>query len=112
MHTLQKLTAYLITLLSLSTATGLVVHETAIDKLPSVHDASYGELGATNLLPEVMRSGHAHAEYNPSQSLINGFTRADPTAPPREQLARKYLMQRYEPRGRHAFDNYCLPVIS
>lgn len=111
MKLFQTITTALITLLSLMTATSLVTHETGIDKLPKIK-YSTGDLAHIEIIPETMRGGHAHAEYNPGHSLINGFARHDPTAPPRTQFARKHMMQRVEPRGRHAFDNYCLPVIS
>lgn len=112
----QKFTTYLMTLLCLSTATGLLTHETGIDKIPKIKSTSVRDLVIAEIIPETMRSGHAHAEHNPLGSLINSFgnqgQHQNPATPPREQLARKHMLQRYEPRGRHAFDNHCLPVIS
>lgn len=109
MKTLIHSLAILTTLL---TATGVFVHDARIDKITSskplaAHSAPRQSKWTTSDLGLV--EPHTHPEK--ANNTLSGFSYQTPTYPPREQKLKKYLMQNIEPRGRHAFDNYNLPIV-
>ncbi len=59
----------------------------------------------------IKTDAHTHADHNAARQLMNGFSYQSPSIPPRSQEQKRHMLQRFEPRGRHAFDNYNLPVI-
>lgn len=98
---------------SLATASGVMIHDSRFDK------AMDGHLSwKTDNQPMKYDSGshpkpHVHPEhFNNSALRGSRHHNPNPSYPPREQRLKKYVVQNIEPRGRHAFDNHHLPVVS
>ncbi|HTK39295.1 MAG TPA: hypothetical protein VL362_00340 [Patescibacteria group bacterium] len=97
--------------LSLVTATGIFIHDARIDKATNLStNTLFKRTAATTTDASMSSDLHTHPER--SQRTLNGFTYQSPSIQPRENKSKRYLMQNAEPRGRHAFDNYNLPVIA
>lgn len=103
-------------LISLSTAAGVFVHEAHVDRVTATSLAARHanhkkaiKTGATPTDANIGAEPHVHSDHG--ARTIRGFSYKTPTAPPREQKMKKYLLQNIEPRGRHAFDNYNLPLV-
>jgi hypothetical protein len=100
-------------LISLATASGILVHDTKIDKAASVAlstpaiMASYDAPGkAISFNSDV----HTHIERVSFSQTINTLNAHTPSVQPRTD-DKKHLMQKHVPRGHHAFDNYNLPLV-
>ena len=99
-------------LTSLSTATGILLHDTRIDKaatvaaLPATISA---EVGAkmVHAAPNDLHTHVERASVGHAVSLLH----ASPSLMPRVHEDKKHLMQRYVSKGHHAFDNYNLPIV-
>lgn len=92
------------TAISLLTVSGVFVH--------GVHASSFVPVNSAHAASKsVSVDSDAHTHPTAVKSPINGFSYQDPGYPPRDNRQKKYMMQNYEPRGRHAFDNHHLPVI-
>lgn len=104
--------------LSLFTATGVFIHDGRIDRAVT-STAQPGQaihakkLPNKNPVPDSGPDPHTHPTH--ASAGLKGFsqkTNPNPSYPPRDaQKMKKYLQQNIEPRGRHAFDNYNLPVV-
>ncbi len=97
-------------LISLSTTSGILVHDTHVDQaaaaiaMPAML-ASYdttGKLGAES---------HTHVERSSLSQTINALHSRTPGVQPRANEDKKHLMQKHVTRGHHAFDNYNLPIV-
>jgi hypothetical protein len=95
-------------LISLTTTSGILVHDTHIDQavaaiaMPTVlasHDTP-GRLGAET---------HTHVERASVSRVVTTLNAHTPGMQPRED--RKHLMSKHVARGHHAFDNYNLPIV-
>jgi hypothetical protein len=95
-------------LISLTTTSGILVHDTHIDQaaaaiaMPTVlasHDTT-GKLGAET---------HTHVERMSVSRVVTTLNSHTPVTQPRED--RKHLMQKHVSRGHHAFDSYHLPIV-
>ena len=98
-------------MLSLVTATGVFIHDTGIDKLAfsiGNRDSQRTSLSVADL--KLATDPHVHPEH--SSRNIKNLSYRTPSIPPRENKTKRYLTQNAEPRGRHAFDNYSLPVVA
>ena len=104
-------------LLSLLTATGVFIHEAHVDR--ATYASIYARKQAVKTTPNapavadlvgIGADPHTHPEHN--NRTLKGFSYKTPTIPPRESKMKRYLQQNIEPRGRHAFDNYSLPVVA
>lgn len=112
---MKKLTNIFIAAISLLTATGVFIHDGRIDRaalstrpINAKHATDSGATGAS----DSGLSGNPHTHPEKAGRTLKGFAYQSPSINPRENRLKRYLMQNYEPRGRHAFDNYHLPVIS
>lgn len=98
------------------------MHDVRIDKaiavsLHGMNDravaAAKSDAGKVNAF--VKGDAHTHPDFNPGRSLMNGFTYRAPNTPgipPRErEHTDRNLLNKYAPRGRHAFDNSNLPIV-
>ena len=99
-------------LTSLSTATGILLHDTRIDKAATIASLPVtvtAELGAkmVHAAPNDLHTHVERASVGHAASLLH----TSPSLTPRVYEDKKHLMQRYIGRGHHAFDNYNLPVI-
>ena len=102
-------------IMSLSTATGVLVHDMHIDAaastalaLPSVvvsHEAG-------NKYVSLDGSAHTHVERTSLSQAVIDLKTQNPRIQPRTTEDKKHLLQKRVARGHHAFDNYNLPVVS
>jgi hypothetical protein len=111
MHTLLSHPAIL--LISLSTASGILLHDTRLDSaqamsvsLPAVM-ANY-EVGIK--FNNFGTDSHIHNEESSTAQVISELKTPSPRLQPRSNEDRKYLLQKYAARGYHSFDNYNLPL--
>lgn len=97
--------------LSLLIAAGVLVHDGRIDKVTYLAK-EYAHKRITSSAGDagIMAEPHVHPER--AQRTLNGFSYQSPSIHPRENKMKRYLMQNSEPRGRHAFDNYYLPIVA
>ncbi len=118
METIKTLAHHVITAISLVTACGVFVHDGRLDKAATtaLNQPFSGPVQISmnqRFKDFVAADAHTHPDHNAAKAgLLNSFTYRSPSIPPRDQEQKKHLLQRAEPRGRHAFDNYFLPVIS
>lgn len=100
-------------LVSISTATGVFVHDTHLDKaaataltMPAVmvYEANTKQL---NLAPDL----HTHSERGSLSQTVHDLKTQNPRIQPRTQEDKKHLLQNRVARGHHAFDNYNLPIV-
>lgn len=101
--------------LSLTTACGVFIHDARIDRAATT---SMEKTTATRLPRAVVKTDagvsadlHTHPD-RANRGLLKGFSYQSPSIPPREQKSKQYFLQKYAPRGHHAFDNYNLPIVS
>ena len=100
--------------ISLTTATGILVHDTHIDaatstalSMPAViasHDIS-------NKLASLGGDAHTHVERGAAAQAVINLQSKNPRIDPRVMDGKKYFLQKRVVRGYHAFDNYNLPII-
>ncbi len=111
------LNTVLVTLLSVTTAFGVFMHDARAESV--LHAVQPTRAHITPHGPE-LRPGaviesnpHVHVDPMSMRSLINNFSYQSPSFPPREQKhQRKHLLQLYQTRGHYAFDNTNLPIIA
>lgn len=107
---MRKITNIILALLSLTTATGVFIHDGRIDRAASsVHPISVKHASDSG---DAGLAGTPHTHPERTARTLRGFAYQSPTVAPRESRFKRYMMQNAEPRGRHAFDNYYLPIIS
>lgn len=110
-NTMMKFINTIGIILSLLTAIGVFVHDTRIDKatyMSKEYSYKHGKTSTTDA--GIMTDPHIHPER--AQRTLNGLAYQSPSIHPREDKSKRYLMQNSEPRGRHAFDNYYLPIVA
>ena len=99
--------------LSLSTGTGILLHETKVDKLAALtimSPAGYAQQAA-NLTPASLENmPHTHVESASFQSASREFHNKNPNQNPRRNEDKKYRLQKQVARGYHLFDSYHLPL--
>lgn len=100
-------------LVSLSTATGVFVHDTKIDKAttvmtaPAVMAAYEASTKQAGLSPDL----HTHAERGSLTQAVHDLKTQNPRIQPRNNEDKKHLLQKRVAKGHHAFDNYNLPIV-
>ncbi len=97
-------------ILSLVTATGIFIHDARIDKATYMSGEYLLKRNVVTTDAGTLAEAHVHPEH--TQRTLNGFVYQSPSIQPRENKSKRYLMQNAEPRGRHAFDNYSLPIVA
>jgi uncharacterized membrane protein len=104
----------LLMIMCISTATGVLVHDTRIDKaastalaLPSV----MAEVDAGNKMAALAGDAHTHIERSSLRQAVHDLKGQTPSVQPRGNQEKKHLLQKYVTRGHHAFDNYNLPLV-
>lgn len=100
-------------IISLLTATGVFVHEAHVDRVTAA-TANARKAAKNPKAPQtdIKLGAEPHTHPDHGAKTLRGFSYKNPTALPREQKMKKYLLQNVEPRGRHAFDNYNLPIVA
>lgn len=99
--------------LSVSTALGIFVHDTKIDKftitalaLPAVVAGYDASAKIAHLSPDL----HPHAERLSLSQAVHDLRHANPRVQPRHNDDKKHLLQRHATRGNFSFDNYSYPL--
>jgi hypothetical protein len=95
-----------IAILSLSTAVGVLVHDTHIDTVTTTALAASTSNDPGKVLPSP--DPHTHPERHSLSRLLGSRT---PGVQPRLNEDKKHLLQKYAVRGHHPFDNYNLPIV-
>lgn len=100
--------------LSASTAIGVLVHDTHMDKAAAIAFtfplAAIGFDGASGKASDLSGTSHTHIERASLSQLVQDLKGANPRITPRD-TDRKYMLPKYVTRGHHAFDNYNLPIV-
>lgn len=108
---LTKLFNSLIVLMTISTATGVLVHDAKIDKMASAimtpPAVSEGNVKTINFATDF----HTHTERHSLGHAIRDLRTPSPSMQPNARHDKKHLMQKFASRGHHAFDNYNLPLV-
>jgi len=108
---IQIIISPLFVLLSLSTGTGVLLHETKVDKLAALalaHPVAATKKLSSGKLLESMP--HTHSDAGTLESSSREFRTQSHGMAPRRDRDEKYRMQKKVPRGYHLFDSYHLPL--
>ncbi|MFZ2835726.1 hypothetical protein D3C85_220780 [compost metagenome] len=97
--------------LSLSTATGVLLHDTKLDKAASLAPALSAGLDAADRSIKLAGDPHTHAERGSLSQAVRDIKSQNPRVQPRTTEDKKHLMQKNAPRGYHSFDSYNTPLI-
>lgn len=97
--------------LSLSTATGVLLHDTKLDKAASLAPALSAGLDAADRSIKLAGDPHTHAERGSLSQAVRDIKSQNPRVQPRTTEDKKHLMQKNTPRGYHSFDSYNTPLI-
>ena len=99
--------------ISLSTATGVLVHDMRIDKATMAALAAPSAISsyqASTKLVNFSTDSHTHVERTSLNQALQDLRMQSPKIQPRTSEDKKHLMQKNVARGHHAFDNYNLPL--
>jgi hypothetical protein len=109
----QIIISPLAVLISLSTSTGVLIHETKVDKLASLTMAPVEvatKKVAENGLALLDGMPHTHSEGTSLTSASRELRTQSPSLTPRRDKDDKYRLQKKVSRGVHLFDSYHLPL--
>jgi len=98
--------------LSLSTATGVFLHDTRVDKATAIGFTAPVVNSAAEASPKLVSISdlHTHSERVSLSQALQDLKGQNPRIQPRNE-EKKYLLQKNTVRGHHAFDNYYLPIV-
>lgn len=98
-------------LLSLSTSTGIFLHETKIDKMTILAMVApvvaAQKLAAGSVLDSMP---HTHSDAGVLETSTREFRTKSPGITPRRDRDEKYRLSKKVPRGFYLFDSYYLPL--
>lgn len=100
--------------ISLSTAVGVLVHDTRIDKVTITATSAPFSLHQHEATKAMDFSGDLHAPHSGHHmvsQVMSDLNASSPSIHPRSTDDKKHMMQKYVARGHHAFDNYNLPLV-
>ncbi len=109
--TLSTLLTPLSIALSLSTATGVLLHDTKLDKAAALAPAMASSFDSANRTTKLIGDPHTHAERGSLSQAVRDLKAQNPRVQPRSTEDKKHLMQKNTPRGYHSFDSYNTPLI-
>ncbi len=112
---MQNILNYLVIMLSLTTATGVLLHDARIDKATwtslSSKRVQTTRLPAARADAGIAVDAHTHPQH--AGKTLHGFSYHSPSMHPRsEHRMKKHLQRTQKPTGRHAFDHSYLPIIA
>lgn len=97
--------------LSLSTATGVLLHDTKLDKAAAaITPVMSASLESADRSVKLVGDAHTHVERGSLSQAVRDIKAQNPRIQPRSTDDKKYLMQKNTPRGYHSFDNYNVPI--
>jgi hypothetical protein len=94
--------------ISLTTTSGILVHDTHIDQAVAAV-AMPAILASYDTTSKLGAESHTHVERTSLSQTVTTLNSRAPGMQPRED--RKHLMQKHVARGHHAFDSYNLPIV-
>ena len=97
--------------LSLSTATGVLLHDTKLDKAVTLAPALSANLDSADRSVKLVGDPHTHTERGSLSQAVRDIKSQNPRIQPRTTEDKKHLMQKNAPRGYHSFDTYNTPLI-
>jgi hypothetical protein len=109
----QVLISPLAVVLSLSTSSGILLHETKMDKLAALTmmaPVTAAQKIATQGAALLEGMPHTHIEPASLESSSNELRNKTPNQNPRRNEDKKYQLQKKVSRGVHLFDSYHLPL--
>lgn len=109
---LQVILSPLAILLSLCTSTGILLHDTKVDKMAAL--AILAPVSANRYAPEdnagkLETTAHTHVEHTSIDQISSELGNQNPTTTPRKE-DKKYRLQKKVARGFYTFDTYNLPI--
>lgn len=113
MHPLSLLVTPLSIFLSLSTSTGVFLHDTRVDKaaLTVLSGASSNTNSDANVkLVNHATDSHTHVERHTLSQSPHQVRGDNPRIPPRAGHEKKYMSQKNIGLGHNPFDSYALPL--
>ena len=97
--------------LSLSTSTGILVHDTKLDRAALTAKSSHSNSASSqantkfvNIAPDL----HPHSERH--SMATKDLKTQNPKVPPRSPAEKKYVSQKNMGLGHNPFDSYALPI--
>lgn len=100
-------------IISLSTLSGVILHDTRLDKAAAAALTTPTAFAQYEITGKQLSFSDAHTHVERSsfgQAMQVYHQAATPGMQPRSD-ERKHLLQKYTPKGHHAFDNYHLPIV-
>ncbi|HET6746677.1 MAG TPA: hypothetical protein VFH06_01050 [Candidatus Saccharimonadales bacterium] len=97
-------------LLSIGTASGIFIHDTKLDKATATFLTAPTVQYDLSGKPVITNDTHPHAERTSFSQAMRSYQTSTPGIQPRSE-DRRHLLQKYAPKGHHAFDNYNLPLV-
>lgn len=99
-------------LMSLSTATGVFIHDMHLDQAATTM-AMPAAMANVDTTKTAALSGadHTHVERASASQTILQLNSHTPKIQPRVLEGKQHLLQKRVMRGHHAFDNYNLPMV-
>lgn len=97
-------------MLSLSTSTGILLHETKIDKFASLTIMATAATATAHKAISLDSMPHTHVEPGFLESASSELRTKNPNQNPRRGEDKKYRLQKRVARGTHLFDSYHLPL--
>lgn len=110
---LSSLLHPLVFLLTFATASGILVHDTHIDKATTAlaMPAIVTTYDINNKSIQFTPDFHTHVERGATAQILHTFSAHQPRIAPRITEDKKHLLQKHVTRRHHAFDNYNLPLV-
>lgn len=107
----QIIISPLFILLSLSTSTGILLHETKVDKLATLAMATPAKAAKKLSSGKLLESmPHTHSDAGTFESSSRELRTQSNGMAPRRDRDEKYRLQKAVPRGYHLFDSHHLPL--
>ncbi len=104
---LETILSPFVVILSLCTSTGILLHDTKVDKVASLalfSSATSSQYMVEDKISKIETATHTHVER--ASGELRGHS---PAVSPRKD-DKKFLLQKKVSRGFHAFDSYNLPL--
>jgi hypothetical protein len=113
MYPLSLLLTPLSVFLSLSTATGVLVHDTRVDKAAMTAFSAPSAMAsgqADSKLANFSGDAHTHTERHSLSQAVHDLKADNPRLHPRSHADKKYLSQKNLGLGHDPFDGYATPL--
>lgn len=104
----------ILAIMSLSTAAGVLLHDTRIDKAAVTALAlptAVISLDGSNKLAGISGDLHTHTERTSLSQAVHDLKGQTQRTLPRNE-DKKHALPKFVTKGHHAFDNYNLPLVS